>query len=264
MTKIRKVIVLGCGPSGLLAAHAAVQSGREVVILSAKEMSKIGGAQYIHKPIPGITLPDPDGEAVYIYKGTKAGYAEKVYNDPKAPVSWGKYRGVLGIWNMRSLYGDLWDYYHHLIQHRVLLARDVLHLDVDSSTMVLSTIPLTSMCSQTDEHAFYGQRVWIEYEQFRPETNYIIYNGAGDDLWYRRSHLFSWRSVEYPDSPAVREFLSGRKVKAVLVNKPLSSTCTCLPKVVRLGRYGKWIKEALAHDAYFGALEALRVAEEEG
>lgn len=259
MVGIKKVVVLGCGPSGLLAAHAAVHSGYDVTIYSSKERSKIGGAQYLHKPIPGLTPEDPDGEVTYIYKGTKAGYASKVYGDYAAPVSWGKFRGVLNVWNLRAVYDELWNSYEHLIENRVLLPNEVCTIR-QPGTLVLSTIPLAAICLRADLHSFNGQRVLIGYKQFKPENNYIIYNGSPGELWYRHSHLFGWRSMEYPESPAV--LLQTELVKGLTtVNKPISSNCNCLPTVVKLGRYGSWKKNALTHDAYFGAVSAMRVVE---
>ena len=56
MSKYRIVYVIGCGPAGLAAAHAARGMGREVVIFAPKKMSALRGPLLLQQPIPGITL----------------------------------------------------------------------------------------------------------------------------------------------------------------------------------------------------------------
>lgn len=49
------IAILGCGPSGLVAAHAAMQINinKRVSVFSRNLRSPIYGAQYLHQPIPG-------------------------------------------------------------------------------------------------------------------------------------------------------------------------------------------------------------------
>ena len=55
-----KVAVLGCGPAGLFACHAAVRGGAEVDVYSQKKRSEIGGAQYLHQHVPDVTGTEPE------------------------------------------------------------------------------------------------------------------------------------------------------------------------------------------------------------
>lgn len=247
---IKKVVVLGSGPSGLMAAHAADQAGYPVEIFSVKEKSRIGGAQYVHTQIPDLTDIDPDGEVVFEYRGSRAGYARKVYGDPGADVSWGMYTGTVPIWNMRRVYNELWDRFESRIINRVLLPTDVVQLQ-SPSVVVVSTIPRASLCWKPQEHTFASQQVWIRYFQSQPRSNKIIYNGLTDVPWYRRSYLFSWESEEYPN-----EFINTAPEwhDLIPVNKPLSSNCDCLGGVAKLGRYGQWKKGVLTHQVYWDAV----------
>lgn len=252
---VTDVVILGCGPAGLLAAHAAVEAGLKVRILSTRTKSNIGGAQYLHEAVPGLTDNEPDGELAYIYRGEKKSYAYKLYGNGDAPVSWGKYRGVLPIWNLRAAYGDLWDMFEMTIEHRILQPIDVVGL-LNANTIVMSAIPLPSICMRPMEHKFTSQTVWINYRQVKveeakgDENNFILYNGYLDNPLYRSSLIFSWRSDEYVTCPEVDG--------CVPVTKPLTSTCDCWPGLVKLGRYGQWDKEQLTHHAYLSAVAAIK------
>lgn len=248
MVKLERVVVLGAGPSGLMAAHAAWQAGKPVTIYSEKKKSPIGGAQYVHTNIPDLTDRDPDGLVRYEYRGSQEGYARKVYGDTSHESSWGEWQGIHGIWNMRRVYNELWDRFESNITHRILLPSDVITLQ-EPNVLVVSTIPRPALCWKPHEHFFEGQRVWIDYHQESPRDNLIIYNGVEDVPWYRSSHLFSWESIEYPDSFDVG---SGSEFRPV--TKPLQTNCDCLPGVAKLGRYGQWKKGILTHHVYWHAV----------
>jgi hypothetical protein len=255
---IDKVAVLGCGPAGLLAAHAAHERGAEVHIFSLKKRSPIGGAQYIHYPIPGITQDEPDSQVVYVKQGTRAGYATKVYGDPHAPVSWDNYdEGSHPIWNMQRIYDQLWRRYEALVHPRPIDGQTLGGL-LDRFRWVFSTIPKHAICLHQQHHAFQQQPVWIDH--FQPDAegvnkfqaaNRIIYSGDGSTDWYRSSFLFGWKSYEFAFEPTMHKPFGDRFIK---VEKPLYTDCDCWgdhPGLVLLGRYGRWEKTALAHEAFY-------------
>lgn len=243
------VAVLGCGPSGLLAAHAAVRAGVDVQILSMYRPSPIGGAQFLHRAIPGITEDVPDGELDFIYVGDKEGYAKKVYGNPWSDTSWGTWEGKVPVWNLRRAYAKLWALYEELIVDTKLDYDRVLSVS-RSYEFVFSTVPLSKICIHPVQHVFMEQPVWITDEGITGE-NSIVYNGLGMASWYRASSIFGSVSIEY-SNPPLRE--------SVRVVKPISNSCTCTPKnVVKLGRYGRWEKGVLTHHAYEGAENALQL-----
>lgn len=245
------VIVLGCGPAGLLAAHAVAQAGHEVRIYSRAKPSPIGGAQFLHRAIPELTSLRPDGTARFLHRGTPTGYARKVYGNPAAPTSWGRYEGEVDIWNMREAYRRLWEMYHKRITDVHLTTSEICHMS-DRSPLVISTLPRKWLCWQPTRHTFEEQEVWIWYEEHAERRNYIMYNGQENVSWYRSSNLFGWQSIEWAQEPP--KWSIGRE-KAKRVVKPLRTDCNCSSEIVKVGRYGMWQKEILIHDAYEMVLE---------
>lgn len=261
---LKKVTVLGAGPSGLMAAHAAETAGYPVQILSQRKKSPIGGAQYVHTQIPDLTDKEPDGEVTFEYRGSRAGYAHKVYLDPQADVSWGSFAGKVLIWNMRKVYNELWDRFEQRVEHRTLLAQDIIHLQ-DPDALVISTVPRPVLCWKPAFHVFKSQQVWIGYVQGPPQDNTIIYNGLPEVPWYRHSNLFSWESTEYP-AEYMRQLIAKEPVQHDLipVQKPLKSNCDCLPGIAKMGRYGKWKKGVLTHHVYWDTVAMLARIEQGG
>lgn len=250
------ITILGCGPAGLLAAHAAVQSGHPVKIVSQKVRSKIGGAQYLHTHIPDLTDQHPDGYATFEYRGTDQGYAQKVYGDPQAVTSWGSYIGTVPIWNMRQAYDELWAQYESLILDASLQPDQLMDMHV-SGELVLSTIPRTTLCWRGTEHRFTMQEVWVWYGRSKNNThNQVIYSGHPDTPWYRYSNLFGWESIEWPVAQNVHT------QDLIRIKKPIATDCDCLPGIHKLGRYGRWEKKILSHDAYWDAIQVIARAEQ--
>jgi hypothetical protein len=243
-----KVIILGCGPAGLLAAHAARQAALDTTIYSIKEKSVMPGAQFLHEPIPGVTSATPDASAMFIKVGPKAGYAQKVYGSPDAPTSWDGYpAGERPIWSMGAAYDTLWELYNDLIVDADLNRFDIESLTVENpDALMISTIPAWILC-QTGRHVFRSKSVWIRSRQTDTETNCVVYNGNPLIGYYRASNLFGWEATEF-----------GHQVPGALKGeKPLGTDCDCQPEIHRLGRFGTWSKGVLIHHAYSGAKELI-------
>jgi hypothetical protein len=244
------VYVLGCGPAGLLAAHAVALAGHEPRILSRKVKSEIGGAQYLHSEIPGIARPEEAWTITFIKCGSMQGYAKKVYGDPDMKTSWETYeKGDHEVWNMRQAYDRLWAEYEHQIQDIQLNPTDVEHLA--EHTFVISTVPKMALCPDPQNYDWHQQPVWIRYGQTvrdciaLPEE--IIMSGNEEDVWYRQSNLFGWKGVEFPVE------VGG----SVRIMKPLSTTYPGVPGVLHLGRYGEWRKTVLVHEVFHRAHQFL-------
>lgn len=249
-----KCAVLGCGPAGLLAAHAAVRNGASVVIYSdTAQPSVIGGAQFLHRAIPEITNADPDAMCDFRHMGNRENYAKRVYGDPLADVSWGSYaEGLHPIWNMQQAYNQLWERYAELIVIEDIYPKN-LNKIADVEDVVLSCIPAPALCSHQPQCQFIKQDVWILTvdNHFENLECSIVYNGSMAGDWYRWCSLFGHTFFEHP------QFVpNARKV-----SKPLRTDCpgpTHLGNVIRLGRYGLWEKHQLIHHAYEGAENALQ------
>lgn len=244
------VFVLGCGPAGLLAAHAAALAGREPVILSRKVKSEIGGAQYLHSAIPGIANEHDAFECLLVKRGDAEGYAEKVYGEKEHPTSWQKYeQGVHMIWNMRAAYDRLWAEYHNQIQNVEITPAGL--EDMAKQEFVVSTIPKIATCPDPEDYDWHSQDVWIQYgERVRGcEANPMTFIMSGEpwDSWYRQSNLFGWQGIEYS------HLVPG----SVKIKKPVSTTYPGVPGVLHMGRYGEWRKDVLIHDVFWRLSEVL-------
>lgn len=242
------IAILGAGPAGLLVAHACVLAGREVVIfskptadLAGVERSAIGGAQYLHAPIPDLTTPQPDDVVTYLKIGTPEGYAAKVYGDQAKQTSWNKFMsGEHPAWHLEAVYDALWERYGHLIVPTVLdpaMVRDIL----GAFGQIITTVPAPVICY--GGHSFQGREIWITDNAWNGvEPNHVVYNGEVGDPWYRSARLFGHDSTEFmqPVEGAVQGI------------KPEPSSCDCWRNeaVTRQGRWGKWKPGVLVHHAF--------------
>lgn len=248
------VAVLGCGPAGLLAAHAAQLLSHRVDIYSRKVKSPLSGAQYVHDPIPQVAEGQPDGRLNYIKRGSRQGYALKVYGSEDAPCSWDNFpEGELPAWSMPSMYDKLWDKFTNKI-HDTEVTSDVIVDLFPKYDKIISAMPLKALC-HNKAHRFKGAQVYITPQAEVEQDNTIVYNGCAGDRWYRTSKIFGHGSTE-----------STRPTEGAWAGiKPTWSNCTCWQEIIRVGRFGKWEKGVLVHHAFQEATyeltpEALREA----
>lgn len=243
-----EVHVLGCGPAGLLAAHAVRLAGHDPVIHSIKEPSIIKGAQFIHEPIEGMTGVDPDFIITFEKWGYPEEYAMKVYGSPDAPTSWNDFpEGEVPAWGMVQTYQKLWDTYEDLIIDTEIRAPYIKDL-LESGAHVISSITPMGYCGRLEDpspHLFEWQDVWIEsvHSLTTPRDGLIVYNGNPNDRWYRSSLIQGHGSTEYGQAmPRVKRS-----------RKPLRTNCNCFerwPNFHRVGRFGEFKKGLLVHDAF--------------
>jgi hypothetical protein len=111
--------IFGCGPAGLFAAQAVQDMGHQPVIISKKIKSKIYGAQFLHKPIPGLVNPKPQGYIKTYRLGTAAGYAERVYGNGTELTSWDRVPvDPVKAWDLREAYDRAWEKFEGQISLR--------------------------------------------------------------------------------------------------------------------------------------------------
>ena len=251
---MKRVLILGCGPAGLVAAQAARLHGARVYIASRKQKSFIGGAQYLHEPIPEISdSVQPDGYIRIMMVGSEEGYAQKVYGIADAETSWRNYEDGARVpaWDLRRAYDDLYELFEDHIVNTELDA-DVIGNVINTlePDLVVSAIPLPALCIDHN-HLFTKQNVYVDMDRGLAD-NVIVWNGDPRTEWYRASRIFSVTGgYEYPDD--------GTPVRnARLIGKPLDNDCDCWPDIVRTGRYGKWKKDVLVHHSFAQITEALQ------
>lgn len=251
---MKRVVVLGCGPAGLLAAHAASLELADVTIFSVKQPSFISGAQFLHKHIPGIT-GTPDGNVLFIKYGSREGYAKKVYGDPKTPVSWDLWENATArpAWSMRMAYNFLWAMYRHGIKHyEIRSPEDVRKLEALDADLYVSSIPAYMLCN-SNEHFFEAVPMWIATSpNLDVPLNTIVYNGDPSVEWNRASNLFGHKSVEYSCDPEIN---GGRVIEG---RKPTGHNCDCAARWIRVGRFGSWKRGVLVHHAFEEVRDALQ------
>lgn len=245
----KPVAILGCGPAGLLAAHALAQRGIPFGIFSVPAKSRLGGAQFLHESIPGLTSEEPDAMLTYRLEGDPMVYKQKVYGDnPNVDFVSMAFVGngqQVPAWSLRDLYDRLWEVFGSMVNGTVIDAT-WLKENVEEFSAVISAMPRDRICEPWSNHTFHYHQVRILNEAINPSVpdNEIWYDGTKDRSWYRMSNIFGVGSTEWGMS--VRPPMSD----LVTVNKPLRTNCDCWPDFIRVGRFGRWEKGVLAHDGY--------------
>lgn len=264
-----KVAVLGCGPTGLLSAHAAKLCGAEVDIISKKRKSHLFGSQYLHEPIYDI-ITHGEGEPVqYVVKGTPEEYRRKVHG------KW--WDGIVApedfetdhmAWDIRRAYDRLWRMYGSTVKDYEFggdgdmssaTAYAVANYDLGfhNYDLVISTIPRTVW--KTDGDEFIYSEGWAvgdapEEGRFAPmhddiNDNTIVCDGTPDVSWTRLSKVFGYTTVEWPHH-VPKPPIQG----VVRVTKPLRYTPggseNPTNSFLHVGRYGKWEKGVVVTDAF--------------
>lgn len=255
------VAILGCGPAGLLTAHAVALSGHRPRIFSINEKRVMPGAIYLHSAIEGITKETPDGEITLQKVGPQEGYAKKVYGNRNAPVSWTLWeQGVHPIWNLRRAYEKLWSLYSEAI-HNIVINPLSINILKGQFPLIFSSIPAQALCLDLSRHHFKARKIWVIFSDLTVQglSNVMIYNGEFDTPWYRHSSIFGFHAWEYGNDPRPRmtETMRNGNLQVAEGIKPLSTTCTCHTRsfdgqgaFVRVGRYGRWEKNVLTHHAF--------------
>lgn len=254
-----KIAILGSGPAGLFAAHALTDAGYDFRIFSMGKKSHLNGAQYLHRPIPGLSAPADQSKVSYQLRGTVDEYRLKVYGPRPVTVSVETLIGEHTAWDIRTAYDTAWALYSSAITAGFVTSRQAWEL-VDEYDLVISTIPATSLCADRYFHQFPSSSVRVAGDApglgircpIEVDEGTIVCNGLASPSWYRAANVFGHRTVEWPSHDVFHD--------AALIRKPISTNCDCGgKKVLRLGRFGTWDKKELAHMAYYKTKEYLDV-----
>lgn len=223
-----------------------------MAIFSDKKKSPWGGAQYLHREIPGVTAPTPDGYVRFIKVGTGRGYAQKVYGRPDAKVSWDLFEeGIVPAWSMGKVYDTLWDRWEKQVTD-FRLSPAKAEAIVDEYDKVFCSIPLPVIC-RDESHRFDRKDVVLVPDEAVPVHNTVVYNGQPTENWYRSSSLFGVGWTEYAADAGPPPITGAREMGF----KPISNTCDCHPSIVRIGRFGRWERDVLIHHAWEEVGDAL-------
>lgn len=262
MTK--SVAILGCGPAGLMAAHAAALSGWNFHIYSKRVKSPLYGAQYLHQAIPELPC---DGPSLVSYRlnGTPQQYRRKVYGETwDGTTSPEDFMDEHYAWDLRAAYEYMWNVYGGEIEHFELSTIRYPNVVFALYDAVISTVPRT-IWDDRNEH-FERSYVWalgdtelprVEHS-YRPEPFSVQCDGRPHVQWYRVSNIFGYCTMEWPqwwNQPyaSVTPPVPG----ASLVTKPLRYTGCAAQDFTHLGRYAQWEKGVLTSDVFFDAMKVL-------
>lgn len=278
---MKSVAILGCGPTGLMVAHAAELSGWDFHVYSRKQKSKLYGAQYLHQPIPNLDCGLPK-MVRYELRGTPEAYRRKVYGDSwDGKVSPEDLMESHSAWDLREAYDHLWREYGEEIKHFEMfgnspdaLARQILgHHD-----LVISTVPRKIWAQPGD--VFESTKVWALGDTemprveppYRPDEFTVFCEADIRIPWYRISNIYGYCTIEWPfvpdpyvpDDDDERALIPAHSVWQTppvkgcsIVEKPLRHNSTAASDFVHLGRYGAWEKGVLTSDAFFEAMKVL-------
>lgn len=257
------VSILGSGPAGLFAAQAVQAAGYTAQIWALGQRSPLYGAQYLHRPIPGLDCGREENIS-YTLRGTADGYRRKVYGlGASLPVSPETLAPIHSAWDIRSAYAQAWERFHPIIAPTKVDPQWLKTFgEITDDDLVIWTLPLIGFC--VGGHRFSAQEVWAQGDA--PELGRycsvtvppwtIVTNGEDSPRWYRASNVFGYRTAEWPGG--VKPPVEG----IARATKPITTDCSCWlwlgrSPVLRVGRYGTWTKGELSHQAYFKTLAAL-------
>jgi hypothetical protein len=260
-----RIAIFGIGPSGMVAAAAALRAGANITLISkTEERSQLFGCQYLHAPIPGYE-DVPKATVDYSLTGTPDEYREKVYGqlwDGKTSPE--DLIGTHDAWDIRETYHQM---YERIVRKRRTKTNLVKFIQADISPLwlmennsmfrkfdaVISTIPAPQICGKPEEHSFQSHEVYAKGDT-RPDPsmpdNTVVCDGTGKNDWYRYARVFGYSTVEWPSKPPKLHHTAA-------VKKPLSHDCGCFPSITRMGRYGAWRKGVLVHEVYGETLDLM-------
>jgi hypothetical protein len=213
-----RVAVLGCGPAGLMAAHAAKTTGARVDIYSRKRKSEMFGCQYLHAPIPGMTDVAPVTVRYHLH-GDAESYRRKVYGDGwDGTVSPEDLLESHDAWDIRRTYDNLWAEYGPFVFGTELSAGWVgnfMEVEAKRYDLIINSVPRPVVC-RNERHAFPLQKVWAagdapERGMFAPiyATNNSVVCKATPHTSRSWKHSL-WRQHREHERPATGQLQPGQ------------------------------------------------------
>lgn len=270
---MKPVAILGIGPAGLAAAHACRLAGVPFALFSRDlHASRLGGAQFLHRPLPLVNDEAPDFKLLYTIVGTADIYKEKVYgNEPVPFVSFKNQEPgtVVPAWSLPLTYERLFE--------ELVGTNQVNQADVNPYVLnewqasgdfafIVSSVPKPAICrthygfEDGRAHLFVSQTVRIMNESVLGTSfdNTIIYDGTHNVSWYRTSRINGVGSTEWGEGAPEKLPYEEPIVK---VSKPIRTDCTCWQNaavpVINVGRFGTWSKGELVHNAFIKTWEKI-------
>lgn len=267
------VAILGCGPTGLIAAHACALRDVGYTIFSKRRKSFLFGSQYLHEPIPGI-VEEPEGVWVkYINVGSPEEYRRKTHgkfwDGIAAPED---FETEHRAWNIREAYDRLWQKYGRYVENYEFKSahETECELELRNYDLVISTVPRTIWKIPGEEYVY--STGWAigdapEHGLFVPydvEDNRIICDGSDLALYNRLSKVFGYTTVEWPAMASEEDInaslppeLEVSKLLKPLRYQPNPHTPNPTDDWLHVGRYGAWQKGVVVTDAWHSVMSKI-------
>ena len=251
---MKKVAVLGCGISGLMAAWACEEMGIDYAIFDAKpKKPSVFGFMFLHKPC-GIPLKASKLRQLIVPNDISISqasylYSKKVYDSEFVESSLSSVikNSVLDIYDMSKAINFLWARCKDKVEQKVFADIGGAVDFSKSFDLTFFTLPLNKLDSSG---TYYYTDSFVLTGKVGYGDNFVFYDlRENNPLAYRWGYLFDHIFIES------RLKLSGsRKVKKVVFSENL-------PEVpgnfILCGRYGAWDKKVLVHNVYEKVREIL-------
>jgi hypothetical protein len=253
------VAVIGCGPAGLAATHAAYGMDANVTIFSPVVKSPQKGPLILQRPIPAITLDHPDGYIKQIViDGSILDYRYKLYGDINIGINGDILEPGYHCWNHIRAYDAMWARYMARPDPRIghvkgMLSRTELKYIHKAFDLVVNTAPLNKLCCRPNAHVFKYKAVEITMERSYPNQppDTTIFNAGDRYPWVRSAWLLGNECTEWLPETAPAE------LDPITIRKPISHTCDCYPHVLGTGRFGAWRNQTWVDTAYYDTRSVL-------
>lgn len=246
----------------------------------------MGGAQFLHKPIPDITDHSAGLAINHITRGNINQYRKKVYG-PEAddrlqdPNNLMPQTGeTIRAWPLQEGYDLLWDAMSGYISP-ISLDGDWVRQNRNDFSLLLSTVPATRLCLQKERHQFRSQKIFIANQAIEHvPDNTVLFDGTENRTWYRCASVFGHESTEWSEATFKDQKTPRLPLTTFSALKPLETNCTChlTPSpysysrpgyhttwkpskpapFLRLGRRGTWSKNEFTHHAYYKTIDLLK------
>lgn len=202
-----KIAILGAGPSGMMAAHAASDSGHEIQIFdkAPDKARRNSGIFYLHSscnlPLKSSTLRQ---NVLGSWDSAQFSlmYGEKVYGQPiaKTSIMDAFSQPEIEIYNAGQAIEFLWDMYGEFVNEESIedegeINRKFLRrLNFDK---VVCTIPADYMFRNYLKFQLRYTKLWMKVSKSPDKDCWAMYNVNPQIEWYRCSSIFGQFVMEY-------------------------------------------------------------------
>jgi len=261
-------LILGAGPSGMMAAHAASHRGYHVTIWDRDpdKTRRNSGVYFLHGDC-FLALDAVDvqqrvlGSDGMSSAELAAAYGDKVYGSAakvsKVSVVGANSQTVIRGYNSGQAIARLWDLYGGQVETENISDMYEVKVALGDYDVVISTIPLPVLFPGL---AVSSEQVWIKWGQAPLDEAFVFYNVNPHAPWYRCSAIFGVFTMEYAHGQ-VPTHTEGCQVGQVTKVIGRHGDPIVPERLILTGRYGAWDKSFLTHTVFSHVLQELRQLE---